>query len=606
MIKPAPGSIFEERYKIIGYLGQGGMGCVYHALQQDIKRDVALKLLTGTTINDEESVARFFREFKLLSQLSHPHIVTLYGMALTKDGEPYAICEYLNGRTLRKELEIGSFEWKRAVKICIQICEALSIAHAQGISHRDLKPENVMLVELPEPDFVKLLDFGLSRIYQQATTDQNLTRTGAMIGTPQYMSPEHIAGKPADHRSDIYALACVLFELLHGKYLFSADTPTAILYMHVSSDSLTQLKALTGCPTRLIPVLSKALEKDPDKRYQSISELSKDLSVILEKGDDNELIAGGNKKSSSKFAFIAVAAIIIGGLLISIAKYFQSHPAERLTATHKAEIKTLSATALVSKGINLLNEKRYDESIQKLKEAISRYNPQLDTRCNISAAHIGLSQAYAKKQMYDEQLKETKLGIATEKSAKTKIYNLQILAQAYANLHRPEDMIKEYREALTEFEKLDDPGIELIEAESMFTDLLISQKHYEEAYNWAKKTLATADKLEDGRTYPGCVQASWALADLSKKNGKVKESREELSKTKACLLEGYKSRSSFSTLQRNAVIGLSLYGAMAAYRGYNSEAKETLELAMKEAPHLEKVYADIVKSRSEPWLKTLK
>ncbi|MBX9722536.1 MAG: hypothetical protein K2X81_14150, partial [Candidatus Obscuribacterales bacterium] len=215
-------------------------------------------------------------------------------------------------------------------------------------------------------------------------------------------------------------------------------------------------------------------------------------------------------------------------------------------------------------------------------------------------------QAYEKKKRYEDQLRELKLGIVAEKSAKGKIYNLQILAQAYENLHRPEDTIKEYREALTAYDKLDEPGIELIEAEAMFTDLLIRQKHNAEAYKWAKKTLATADQLEYGRTYPGCVQVSWDLADLSKENGKVKESKDELSKTKECLLACYTSRASFSTLQRNAVMGLSTYGAMAAYRGLNQEAKTTLELALKEAPHLEKVYADIVRNRCEPWLKTLK
>jgi len=273
--------LFENRFLILEELGTGGMGKVYRAQQVDANREVALKVLLNTKIEDADAVARFKNEFKLHSQLSHPNIVTVYGMAIDKNGKPYAFCELLNGFPLSRVLEKeGKLSWQRALKITIQICEAMQYMHDKNVLHRDLKPDNIMLVDKPEPDFVKILDFGLSRIVDGNT--QGITATGKILGTASYASPEQSWSK-ADRRSDIYSVACILFELLSGDCLFPADSPAASILKHATEDPLTRFDAINSrIPAELFTVMLRALAKDPEQRTQSMNALADSLEKIIE------------------------------------------------------------------------------------------------------------------------------------------------------------------------------------------------------------------------------------------------------------------------------------------------------------------------------------
>lgn len=312
------GSIFDNRYLILQELGEGGMGKVYKAKQLDVERDVALKFLKE--IHDEESKQRFFREFKVLSELNHKHIMTVYGMALYADVIPYAICELLEGKSLRQLLqEQGHLSWERAVDIAIQIASALEYAHKSGIIHRDLKPENIILVDKPHANYAKLIDFGLSKLLHN--TDEKLTATGELLGSPMYMSPEQI-NQSADHRSDIYALGCIIFEMLSGEYLFPSDASVAAIYKHTTERATERISAVKETiPVSLIRLILDMLAKDPNSRMQSASEVGKHLIQIKESPGS---MMDPTKKVDNKKAVPTKAIALSVFVLILIIVVFQN------------------------------------------------------------------------------------------------------------------------------------------------------------------------------------------------------------------------------------------------------------------------------------------
>lgn len=283
MNKLETGTLFQRRFRILKELGTGGSSRVYHAQQLDMKREVSLKLLQVQDKNRAEANARFQRGFRLLAQLSHPHIMQVHSLELDEFSELFAVCEYQKGTTLRELLrQEKQLPWQRAVAITIQIANAAQCAHELGIVHRDIKPENILLLDAQKNDFVKLLDFGLSTCVLTAETQsQRLTRTG-VIGTPVYMSPEQIANK-ADQRSDIYSLACLLFEMLSGEFLFAETSFISTIYRHVNECPSRRLRSIKSeLPLDLLLLLEKMLEKDPAKRPQSMKELEDSLHSILE------------------------------------------------------------------------------------------------------------------------------------------------------------------------------------------------------------------------------------------------------------------------------------------------------------------------------------
>jgi len=329
---PKVGKIFQDRYLILDELGAGGMGLVFKAKQLDADREVALKLMRQEKILDEESVARFYREFKLLNRLSHPHVMLVYSLALDENKFPYAVCEYLEGKSLRQVIsQSDSLPWQRAVKIASQIADAMRYIHEHGIIHRDLKPDNVILQDRPAPDFVKLVDFGLSSDFVSVSNEQKLTWTGQLVGSVAYMSPEQATGK-ADVRSDIYAFGCVLFEMLAGEPLFTADTTAGALFKHCNDDPHQRFQRIAKAPASLFDVLSRCLEKKPELRYQSMSELHEDLQPVL--GEKQTLVKGSSykKQAGSNAKWIGVVAalvVVVIGSVYVLCKLVGSGIAER-------------------------------------------------------------------------------------------------------------------------------------------------------------------------------------------------------------------------------------------------------------------------------------
>ena len=265
-------TLFDGRYRIQRKLGAGGMADVYLAEDQELGRRVAIKILNGRHANDAQFIERFRREAKNAAALNHPNIVSIYDRGEAEDTY-YIAMEFLDGRTL-KELIVGhgAAPVRVAIEYARQILSALRFAHRHGIVHRDIKPHNVLV---DAEGRVKVTDFGIAR----AGTSQ-MTETGSIVGTAQYLSPEQARGGEVDQRSDLYSLGVVLYELLTGKTPFEGDTPVEVAMKHLSNAPKPPSELRKDIPPELDMVVLRALAKDPNDRYQSADEMEGDLDRV--------------------------------------------------------------------------------------------------------------------------------------------------------------------------------------------------------------------------------------------------------------------------------------------------------------------------------------
>jgi serine/threonine protein kinase len=270
------GTVLGGVYRITGLIGEGGMGAVYEAVQLRLNKRVAVKLMARDLAANREALARFHREAEITSRLGHPHLVNVMDFGQAESGEPYLVMEYLEGEDLDHRLRrVGRMPIDTVTHVVKQVASALSAAHGQGIVHRDLKPGNIFLVQIPgEPDFVKVLDFGISKMKAART---QLTNASAVMGTPNYMSPEQATGmvEEVDHHADQWALACIAWEMLLGRGPFVADDVAAILYQIINLDPHPMAPRVPGLPPAIERVLRRALSKRPAERCSSMREFSR-------------------------------------------------------------------------------------------------------------------------------------------------------------------------------------------------------------------------------------------------------------------------------------------------------------------------------------------
>ena len=263
------------RYKILGELGRGAMGIVYKAEDPVLDRAVALKtiMLAEDAEGRSEYQARFFLEAKAAGRLNHPHIITIYDYGEEGDLEWMAM-ELLEGTELRDRMAKGAIPIAEALDIAQQVADGLGYAHEHGVVHRDIKPSNVMLMPRGQ---VKIMDFGIARM----RASDLKTSTGVVLGTPRYMSPEQVAGSPVDHRSDIFSLGTVLYEMVTGKPLFGGQDMPQILHNVTNFQPVPPSRINPQAPSMLDFIVARALKKEPEVRYQSAYELSADLRSCL-------------------------------------------------------------------------------------------------------------------------------------------------------------------------------------------------------------------------------------------------------------------------------------------------------------------------------------
>lgn len=281
------------RYRILSFLGRGGMGEVYLAHDTRLGRKVALKLLPTSLSNDEERLRRFEREARSASALNHPNVCVIHEIGETSDGRHFIAMEYIDGLTLRHRLILGSLALTEALDIALQSASALVAAHEAGVVHRDIKPENIML---RRDGYVKVLDFGLAKLTERyaAASDSEAptfavfsTHSGLLVGTASYVSPEQARRYEVDERSDIWSLGVVLYEMVAGRLPFIGETPNHTIVAILEHEPKPLTRFLPEVPAELDWIVKKALRKDREQRYQTIKELLGDLNEVKQKLDDS-------------------------------------------------------------------------------------------------------------------------------------------------------------------------------------------------------------------------------------------------------------------------------------------------------------------------------
>ncbi len=288
MVTGLIGMVFDGRYQIVELIGKGGMGAVYKAIHLAMNQTVALKVLSQEALGDDTAVQRFYHEAKASSRLKHPNTIKVFDFGRSEEGHLYLAMEYLSGETLgallrdEKVLPVG-----RTIKIVKQVLKSLGEAHEQGLVHRDLKPDNIFLTEVfGEADFVKVLDFGISKFVESSPDHESLTQAGLIPGTPLYVSPEQALGRPIDGRADLYALGVILYQMVTGRPPFKADSAVALVMkqIHDLPPDPNKFNPNLVIPDRLRKLIFSLLEKDPNNRPAKALDVYRELEAIEKEG----------------------------------------------------------------------------------------------------------------------------------------------------------------------------------------------------------------------------------------------------------------------------------------------------------------------------------
>lgn len=291
---PRVGMVLQDRYRIVKKIGEGGMGAVYEGEHVLIKRRVAIKCLHSQFATNPEIVARFHREALAATSIGHQNIIEVTDMGRFDDGSVFMVLEYLEGRDWSDDIDNhGAQPLAKTLHILDQVCDALTAAHAKGIIHRDLKPENIYLIERgSDADFVKVLDFGISKFKDTAGGGKGMTQTGTTLGTPYYMAPEQAQGKKdIDNRADIYSLGVILFQALTGQYPFD-DESYPMLVLKICTEPPPPLRMYRpDLPEELELLVGKLLAKNPDERFPDCASLKAALKQFHSVQDTPEVAA---------------------------------------------------------------------------------------------------------------------------------------------------------------------------------------------------------------------------------------------------------------------------------------------------------------------------
>ena len=273
----------EDRYEIIEKVGSGGMAQVYKARCRLLNRYVAIKILKDEFTTDSEFIKKFNTEAQSAAALAHPNIVQIYDVC-SEDNLYYIVMELIQGKTLKEIItEDGILSWKWSVNIAIQIASALDIAHKNSIIHRDIKPHNIIITE---DGMAKVTDFGIAK----AVSNSTITAFGTTIGSVHYFSPEHARGGFTDAKSDLYSLGIVMYEMLTARVPFDADTPVSVALKQVQEEPTDPMRYNENIPISINRIILKAMQKDPNLRYQNASEMIKDLTIALKRPNEDFVV----------------------------------------------------------------------------------------------------------------------------------------------------------------------------------------------------------------------------------------------------------------------------------------------------------------------------
>jgi serine/threonine protein kinase len=320
----------DDRIELVELLGTGAAGAVFKAKQQGMDRAVAVKVLHQSALSDREHVARFFREAKVISALSHPNIVKVYAVGMADDRQPYMVMDYIEGKTLADLIAEKALSAADYMDIFIQVASALSHAHRSDVVHRDIKPRNILIQRDAEKNkcIVKLADFGIARNVVP-TTVQRITKAGVIIGSPIYMSPEQCTGRPVDRRTDLYSLGCVMFEAATGAVPFNDKNAAGLIGKHVMEPApgAEGRIIIEGLSPRIAKVISLLLNKKPEDRYPDAETLQADLEAIKSGSEPPFASETTNKRvvppqSEPQRNMNVATTTVIVGTMVAIAIFF--------------------------------------------------------------------------------------------------------------------------------------------------------------------------------------------------------------------------------------------------------------------------------------------
>src|SRR5438128_7327102 len=319
-----PGSVLGGRYEILELLGEGGMGAVYKARDRELDRWVALKVIRPELANQQEVLRRFKQELILARQVTHKNVIRIFDLG-EAEGIKFISMDFIEGQDLRGLLrQKGRLTPEESTAIIVQVCQALEAAHAEGVVHRDLKPQNIML---DSQGRATVMDFGIARSMELT----GMTQTGALLGTPDYMSPEQAKGQEVDARSDLFTLGIIFYELLTGKTPYRADTVLGTLLKRTQERARPPIELDPDLPRYLSDVVMRCLEIDPQLRYQSASEIINDLE--MQRGTRRRLtttlLKSGVRRAVFSFAGLGVAATL--ALLLVVGLVVRSRLSDRST-----------------------------------------------------------------------------------------------------------------------------------------------------------------------------------------------------------------------------------------------------------------------------------
>lgn len=338
------------RYQIQEHIGEGGMAHVYRAFDPQINRSVALKILKDEHCQDEERKSRFIREGEAAGALTHPNIVTIYDVG-DFEGAPYIMMELLEGKTLGDLLqENATFAMEDIMHIAMLLADALDYAHDKGVVHRDMKPDNIVLSS--DMQSVKVADFGIARV--EDSSQKESTQVGMMLGTPRYMSPEQASGAAVDGRSDLFAVGVILYEMITGKKAFDAESMPTLIMQIVQKDPLPIRQISKDTPVGLQKIVTKLLQKKPERRFQSGAELKNALAR-----ERQDLL--DEKQEQSGYLSLQVKWTAIMTTVVAIAMAFSA------TLVYRALENTLTQQAIDS-GISFSNFVAVQSAIPVLSE----------------------------------------------------------------------------------------------------------------------------------------------------------------------------------------------------------------------------------------------
>ena len=285
------GTVLDGRYELTDRLGDGGMGTVWVARNVAVGgAEVAVKLMHANLTGDATAVGRFRNEAEIAASLGHPNIVRVFDFGETDDGAPFMVMERLHGESLAERLERdGALPPREAAQVACTVLDALAAAHARDVLHRDLKPENIFLAQEGDVVTPKILDFGVSKILGDDATRTRMTRTGAILGTPAYMSPEQVMGPTVDLRSDLWTMGVILYELVTGHLPFDAPNYNAVLVRIATSPPDPIDRYAPGLDAGLVAIIERAMARKPSSRFASAEQMREALGAWLE-GRASEVI----------------------------------------------------------------------------------------------------------------------------------------------------------------------------------------------------------------------------------------------------------------------------------------------------------------------------